>query len=95
MSTDLRRETDELARYYAELTRRLAHVGVRDTAELLQMYEQVRRAADAVAHQELGWMTEQVGRLVDAFGRMDAQLKMLRRLKESLGPLPEPNSGER
>jgi hypothetical protein len=87
MSIDVRRETEELMRYYSELVRRLPQNGVRDVAELVELFEQLRRAVDAIGGQEIVWATEQTQRLVQALVRMDANLAALRRLKAAFEPL--------
>ena len=86
MSVDIRREADDLIRYYGELVRRLGQNGVRDIAELLALYEQVGRAVDAISAQEIGWVAEQAQRLIGEFVRMDSNLEALRRLKVALSP---------
>jgi hypothetical protein len=85
MSIDIRREADELVRYYSELVRRISQQGVRDVAGLLALHEQLRRALDAVSRQEIGWAVEQTERLVEQLVQMDANLQALRRLKRVLG----------
>src|SRR2546429_115310 len=90
MSADIRRETEELVRYYGELVRRLGQSGVRDVADLLALYERLGRALEAVSRQEIGWVTEQVQRLIEALVRMDSNLDALRRLK---GVLSAPLEG--
>jgi len=94
MSVDIRRETEELVRYYGELVRRLGQSGVRDVADLLALYERLGRALEAVSRQEIGWVTEQVQRLIEALVRMDADLDALRRLKSTLSTAPEGGSLE-
>jgi hypothetical protein len=86
MSVDIRREADDLIRYYGELVRRLEHTGVRDIGELLALYERIGRAIDAISTQEIGWVAEQAQRLIGEFVRMDSNLESLRRLKSVLGP---------
>jgi hypothetical protein len=88
MSIDIRREAEELVRYYGELGRRISQKGVRDVADLLSLYEQLRRALDAVSRQEIAWAVEQTERLVEHLVHMDANLQALRRLKGLLGGLP-------
>jgi len=96
MSADIRRETEELVRYYGELVRRRGQSGgVRDVADLLALYERLGRALEAVSRQEIGWVTEQVQRLIEALVHMDSNLDALRRLKGVLsapleGVSPEP-----
>jgi hypothetical protein len=89
MSVDIRREADELVRYYAELVRRLGQNGVRDIPQLLGLYEQLRRAVDAVSRQEIGWVSEQVERLIEVLVGMDSNLQALRRLKAALAGIPK------
>ena len=88
MSVDIRRETEELMRYYGELGRRLTQSGVRGVPDLLALHEQIKRSLDAFSRQEIGWAAEQTQRLVEALGRMDANLAALRRLKAALGGPP-------
>jgi hypothetical protein len=86
MSGDVQREADELWRYYTELGRRLAQTGVRDVPDLLGLYEQLRRALDAVSRQEIQWALEQAERLIETLVRMDSDLQALRALKQSMDP---------
>jgi hypothetical protein len=87
-SIDIRRDAEELARFYSELARRLPQHGIRDVTELLTLFEQLRRAVDTISRQEIGWVAEQTERLIDALVRMDATLQALRRLKAALDHLP-------
>ncbi len=89
MSVDIRREAEELVRYYGELVRRLGQSGVRDVADLLALHERLGRALEAVSRQEIGWVTEQVQRLIEVLVRMDSNLDALRNLKRTLAVLPE------
>jgi hypothetical protein len=84
MATDVQREADELWRYYSELGRRLAQTGVRDVPDLLGLYEQLRRALEAVSRQEIEWALEQAQRLIEALVRMDSDLQALRALKQGM-----------
>jgi hypothetical protein len=84
MTSDIRREAEELVRYYAELGRRLAQNGVRDVADLISMYEHLQRAIGSVSAQEIGWASEQVQGLVQRLVRMDSNLQALRRLKAEI-----------
>jgi len=81
MQSDIRRDAEELVRYYGELVRRLPQNGVRDVAELLSLYDQLRRALDAVGRQEITWALEQTHRVVEALVHLDASLQAMRRLK--------------
>ena len=88
MTSDVRREAEDLVRYYTELGRRLAQNGVRDVTELLGMFEHIERAVGAITAQEIGWAHEQVQALIQRLVRMDSNLQALRRLKAELGPAP-------
>ena len=90
MSGDIRREAEELVRYYSEVGRRLAQAGVRDVADLLALHDQLRRALEAVGRQEIAWAAEQTQRLVETLVRMDTNLQALRRLKSALAGAPPP-----
>ena len=92
---DIRREAEELIRYYGELVRRLPQNGVRDVAELVSLYEQLRRAVDAIGAQEIRWATEQTQRLVETLIQMDANLQALRRLKLAFERADVPAAGGR
>ena len=81
---DIRREADELVRYYSELRRRLAQNGVRDIAELLALHDRLSRALATFSSQEIGWIAEQAQHLVEALVRMDSNLAALRHLKTTL-----------
>ena len=88
MSMDIRREAEELARYYSELVRRLTQNGVRDVEDLLALHERLSRALDAISRQEIGWAAEQVQTMIASLVRMDSNLQALRRLKGDLERMP-------
>ncbi len=93
MTIDVHREADDLARYYGELSRRLAQTGVRDVPELLSLHDQLRRALDSVSQQEIAWAVEQAQRLIAVLVRMDSNLQALRALKDTFSRGPG-GSGE-
>ena len=93
MSVDIRREADDLIRYYGELVRRLEQTGVRDIGELLALYERIGRAIDAISTQEIGWVTEQAQRLIGELVRMSSNLDALRLLKTALGAIDQRDGG--
>jgi hypothetical protein len=93
MSVDIRREADDLIRYYGELVRRLEQTGVRDIGELLALYERIGRAIDAISTQEIGWVTEQAQRLIGELVRMSSNLDALRLLKTALGAIDQSDGG--
>ncbi len=84
MANDLQRDADELWRYYSELGRRIAQTGVRDVPDVLALYEQLRRALEAVTRQEIVWALEQAETLMERLLRLDADLAALRALKTAL-----------
>jgi hypothetical protein len=84
MAIEIGREAEELVRYYSELARRLPQHGVRDVAELIRLFDQLRAALGSVGSEEIGWASEQAQRLVEALVRLDANLQALRRLKAAL-----------
>ncbi len=84
MSVDIHREADELWRYYSELGRRLSQAGVRDVPDLLGLYEQLKRALDAVSAQEIQWALDQAQGLIETLVRMASDLQALRALKGAL-----------
>ena len=94
MGIDIRRQTEDLVRYYSELVRRLPQHGVRDVPELLALYEQVRGAVAAISRQEIGWAGEQAQQLVAELVRMDATLQALRRLKAVFDRVPDQTPAE-
>ena len=94
MGMDIRRQTEDLVRYYSELVRRLPQHGVRDVPELLALYEQVRGAVAAISRQEIGWAGEQAQQLVAELVRMDATLQAMRRLKAVFDRVPDQTPAE-
>ena len=88
MTTDIRRDADQLMRYYGELMRRLTQNGVRDVAELLTLYEQLQRSVSALTAQEISWACDQVQGLIRQLVSMDTNIQALRRLKTAFSELP-------
>jgi hypothetical protein len=86
MASDIRREAEDLVRYHGELVRRLTQAGVRDVAELLGLYDQLRRALDAVSRQEIVWAAEQTSRLASALEQQRTDLARLAELCSSVSP---------
>src|SRR5437763_17222246 len=89
MSVDIRRETEELVRYYGELVRRLGQSGVRDVADLLALYERLGRALETVRRHGIGLVTEHVQRPIKGRVRLAADHDALRGLTKALSPPPE------
>jgi hypothetical protein len=88
MTTDIRRDADQLMRYYGELMRRLTQNGVRDVAELLSLYDQLQRAVSALTVQEISWACDQVQEMIRQLVSMDSNIQALRRLKTAFSELP-------
>lgn len=87
MTTDLRREADELARYWGELGRRVAPSGVTGLGDVLGLQEQLRRALEGITPKEIAWAQEQAARLVTMLEGLAEQIRAVREAKEALdGP---------
>jgi hypothetical protein len=84
MSTDIRREAEELVRYHSELVRRLAQTGVRDIPELLALHDRVCRALGSVSRQEIAWAAEQAESLRTTLVALGASLEAISRLKSAV-----------
>lgn len=83
MVEDMRRQTEDIIRYYGEIDRRVAHTGFDGIPGLLEMSHHIEAALAVVASQELEWMMTEVRGLLDRLVRMDSQLAALRALKAS------------
>lgn len=81
MLDQMRRQTEDLIRYYGELNRRVAYSGLESIPGLLEITAQVETALSAVSAQELEWMVREVRTLLDQLVRVDAQVQQLRDLK--------------
>ena len=92
MVEDMRRQTEDIIRYYGEIDRRVAHTGLDGITGLLAMSHQIESALGVVASQELEWMMSEVRSLLDRLVRMDSRLQELRALKASFGDDGEPSS---
>jgi hypothetical protein len=85
MVEEMRRQTEDIIRYYGEIDRRVAHTGLDGIAGLLEMSHHIEFALGVVATQELEWMMSEVRGLLERLVRMDSQLQALRALKASFG----------
>ena len=83
MVEDMRRQTEDIIRYYGEIDRRVAHAGLDGIPGLLEMSHHIESALGVIASQELEWMMSEVRGLLDRLVRMDSQLEALRALKAS------------
>ena len=86
MPADLRQKADQLLRYHSELSRRLAHAGVRDVAELWALHERLRGALGALSSQEMTWAAEQAHAVIDELVGLHAAIATLQDLKCRLDP---------
>ncbi len=84
MSNDLGKESEEFFRYCSELVRRIGSGGVADIPHLLTLYEQLRRALDAISVQEIDWAEERAQRLLEKLMTVNTRLQTLRRLKAAM-----------
>jgi hypothetical protein len=84
MLDQMRRQTEDIIRYYGELNRRIANSGMEGIGHLLAVSKQVEIAVAEVAPQELEWIGSEIKRLLDRLVQMDTQLQRLRELKAVL-----------
>src|SRR5262245_51400012 len=84
MAEQMRRQTEDLIRYYGELDRRVANAGMEGIAGLLMASQHVEAALGVMASQELEWMVRELRTLLERLVRMDSQLQQLRALKTVL-----------
>lgn len=85
MLQDLRRESEELLRYWGELERRIGQGGVADISNLLALHDRLVQALAAVSKQELLWAEERVKRLISELATVGKSLEAVRRLKTLSG----------
>jgi hypothetical protein len=83
-TADVGRESEEFFRYCSELMRRIGRGGVTDIPHLLNLYERLRCALDAVSVQEIIWAEERARELLEKLMRVNATLQTLRRLKTAV-----------
>jgi len=95
MFDQMRRQTEDVVRYYGELNRRFAGSGVDGIPRLLELSQQIERAMGAVGSQELEWFGSEIKQLVDRLVEMESQLKRLRDLKVVLDAAPERSEFQR
>jgi len=78
---DLRKQANDLLCYYGKMQNRLSQAGVGNTSSLVSMFQQLQRGMEAVALEELDPAIQEVSRLIDSLGKMQADLQVLRELK--------------
>jgi hypothetical protein len=84
MVDQMRRQTEDVIRYYGELDRRVANAGMDGLAGLVIVAQHVEAALGVVASQELEWTVRELRALVERLVRIDSQLQRLRALKIAL-----------
>jgi hypothetical protein len=85
----MRRQTEDIVRYYGELNRRVSSAGMDGIPKLLELSTQLERAVAEVASQEIEWVGAEIKRLLDQLVQMDSQLQRLRELKMQLDGAPD------
>ena len=95
MLDQMRRQTEDIIRYYGELSRRVAGNGMEGIPHLLELAKQVETALADVGTQELNWISAEIKQLLDQLVHMDAQLQRLRELKMVLDQQPDGEQGRR
>jgi len=89
MLDQMRRQTEDIVRYYGELNRRIANTGMDGIPKLLELSTQLEMALSEIGAHELQWVADEIKRLLDELVRMDSQLQRLRELKMLLEGAPE------
>jgi len=95
MFEQMRRHTEDIIRYYSELSRRVGSNGVEGIPHLLELAKQIETAIADVGAEEFTWIGAEIKQLLDQLVRMDAQLQRLRELKLVLSQQPEVEQGRR
>src|SRR5437879_13839423 len=95
MLEQMRRRTEDIIRYYGELSRRVSTKGVDGIPQLLELAKQLETAVADVGAEEITWVGAEIKQLLDQLVRMDAQLEHLRELKTLLTQPQEIEQGRR
>lgn len=80
----MRRQTEDIIRYYGEIDRRISGTGTDGVPGLLEISRQLESAMAVVASQEIEWIVSEVRTLLDQLVQIDSQLERLRELKTVL-----------
>jgi hypothetical protein len=80
----MRRQTEDIIRYYGEIDRRISDTGTDGVPGLLEISRQLESAIAVLASQEIDWVVSEVRTLLDQLVRIDSQLQRLRELKMAL-----------
>ncbi len=89
MLDQMRRQTEDIVRYYGELNRRIANAGMDGIPKLLEVSTQLELALGEIGAHELTWVADEIKRLLDELVRMDSQLQRLRELKMMFEGAPD------
>ena len=76
----VREQLDRILAGYQELELRLSSSG--GIANLLSIYEQVRREIERLSYEELDRMTREIKAVVEALLKMEYELRRIHRLKQ-------------
>lgn len=87
---DLRKQANDLLCFYGKMQNRLSQVGVEDPASLVLLFNQLQRGLRSVDADELEPAIREVDRLIESLGRMQADLQVLRELKQRVERGEEP-----
>ncbi|MCC6849944.1 MAG: hypothetical protein IT294_15680 [Deltaproteobacteria bacterium] len=85
MGDELRRQADDVLRYYADLDRRVATAGLDGIVELLTVSQQVASALQVVEPPEIGRAVRELRGLLERLVRIDSELQGARALKARIG----------
>jgi hypothetical protein len=77
----MRRQTEDIIRYYGEIDRRVSHAGMNGVVGLLEVAQQMEATLAVVGSEELDWVVRELRGLIERLVRMDSQLQQLRALK--------------
>jgi hypothetical protein len=77
--TDVREQIERILAAYEEIGNRFAPAG--GLANVLALYEQIRRELARVSYDELDRMTQEIKAAIDALLKMDYELRKVNNLK--------------
>jgi hypothetical protein len=85
----MRRQAEDIVRYYGEIDRRVGTTGTGGIPGLLALSRQVEAALAVVAGQEIDWVVRELRDLLERLVHVDSELRRLRALKTILADDPE------
>ena len=77
----MRRQTEDIIRYYGEIDRRVSHAGMNGVVGLLEVAQQMEATLAVIGSEEIDWVVRELRGLIERLVRMDSQLQQLRALK--------------